>query len=86
MLLPIISDILAKKYILFLGKTLQIIGTTIKDVLFFILFIVIIIPIGIIQSLKTNTSEFNYHLRNTGFTPSDFKKMWWNHGKIMIFQ
>ena len=32
--------------------------------------------LDLIQSLKTNTSEFNYHLRNTGFTPSDFKKMW----------
>jgi len=76
LLLPVLSDKWAKGYMHFLEKTLVWIGKWTKNILFFILFFVIIIPISVVLKIKKKPERLDYIKRNTSYTSVNFEKMW----------
>lgn len=75
-LLPFIAPKGAEFYILFLEKTINLIGFWIKNTLFTLLFICIMVPLGLWLKMTKRKHPEGFNIRNHEFKPSDFRKMW----------
>lgn len=76
LLLPFLSQKLALKYIILLEKILHLIGFWIKNIMFTLLFFLIITPISFILKLQNQKKIKNYILRDPVDKQLNFEKMW----------
>jgi hypothetical protein len=67
---------ISESYIYLLNRIINQVGVVIKTILFTLLFIFIMIPIGFILRIKKKENEENYVIINKTTDKSSFLKMW----------
>jgi hypothetical protein len=75
-LLPLAAPGVALKYMHTLETLLNKIGYWIKNLLFFLLYFIVICPISFILYLQRKSTVSGFKIRNIIYQPSDFEKMW----------
>ena len=74
--LPVLSPYIASGYIFITEKIIQILGTWIKNILFTLVFVLVIIPLSVFISKNKKNKHTSFIDTDLRVSKNNFEKMW----------